>query len=156
MAYGISFDDGHLLAPYKIIYLLLGGLAILVGVCVVIWLPDSPVHARTLSKEERIAALERVRNDQGGIANKTLKKEQAIEALLDVRTWLIALTTLLSMCLSVCVVTSLTFPPASIPNGALSNCKLSYARYRSSFSFLLSQQHHHQELWLHVRWLSSF
>lgn len=41
-----------------------------------IWLPDSPVHARFLTKEERIAALERVRNDQGGTANRHFKKEQ--------------------------------------------------------------------------------
>jgi ACS family allantoate permease-like MFS transporter len=31
VAYGISFYDGHAIAPYKIIYLLLGGLAIVVG-----------------------------------------------------------------------------------------------------------------------------
>ncbi|KAI0751331.1 MFS general substrate transporter [Daedaleopsis nitida] len=105
IAYGVSFDDGRLLAPYKIIYLLLGGLAIVVGVCVVLWLPDSPVHARLLTKEERIAALERVRDDQSGTENKKLKKEQVIEALTDIRTWLIALTTMLT----------------SIPNGALSN-----------------------------------
>ncbi|KAI1792940.1 MFS general substrate transporter [Ganoderma leucocontextum] len=105
VAYGISFDDGRLLAPYKIIYIVLGGLAILVGVCVVIWLPDSPVHARVLTKEERVAALERVRDDQGGTENKTLKKDQVVEALTDIRTWLIALTTLLT----------------SIPNGGLSN-----------------------------------
>ncbi|KAI0773854.1 MFS general substrate transporter [Fomes fomentarius] len=105
VAYGISFDDGHLLAPYKIIYLLLGGLAILVGACVTMWLPDSPVHARFLTKEERIAALERVRDDQGGTENKRLKKQQISEAFLDIRTWLIVLTTMLT----------------SIPNGALSN-----------------------------------
>lgn len=96
VAYGISFDSGRLLAPYKIIYLLLGGLAIIVGICVVLWLPDSPVHARLLTKEERIACLERVRDDQGGTENKRLKKDQVVEALLDVRTWLIALTTVLS------------------------------------------------------------
>jgi len=105
VAYGISFENGKRLAPYRIIFILLGGLAILVGICVLIWLPDSPVHARMLTKEERIAALERVRNDQGGTENKRLKKEQIIEALLDIRTWLIVLTTMLT----------------SIPNGALSN-----------------------------------
>ncbi|KAI0676836.1 MFS general substrate transporter [Trametes maxima] len=105
VAYGVSFYDGHALASYKIIYILLGGLAILVGVCVVVWLPDSPVHARLLTKEERIAVLERVRDDQGGMENKHLKKDQVIEALTDVRTWLIALTTIMT----------------SIPNGALSN-----------------------------------
>ncbi|KJA29985.1 hypothetical protein HYPSUDRAFT_125950 [Hypholoma sublateritium FD-334 SS-4] len=105
VAYGISFDDGRPLAPYKIIYILLGGLAILVGICVVIWLPDSPVHASFLTKEERIAALERVRDDSGGTENKHLKKYQVIEAVSDVRTWLIVLTTMLS----------------DIPNGGLSN-----------------------------------
>lgn len=63
-----------------------------------IWLPDSPVHARVLTKEERVAALERVRDDQGGTENKKIKKDQVIEALTDIRTWLIALTTLMSEC----------------------------------------------------------
>ena len=84
------------MAPYKIIYLLLGGLAILVGISVLLWLPDSPVRAKFLSKEERIAALERVRDDAGGTENKHLKKYQVIEAFTDIRTWLIVLTTLLS------------------------------------------------------------
>ncbi|KZT24438.1 MFS general substrate transporter [Neolentinus lepideus HHB14362 ss-1] len=105
VAYGVSFSDGHVLPPYKIIYILLGGMAIVVGICILIWMPDSPVHAQLLTKEERIAALERVRDDQGGTENHNLKKDQAIEALLDVRTWLIVLTTMLT----------------SIPNGALSN-----------------------------------
>lgn len=96
VAYGISFYDGHQLAPYKIIYFLLGGLAIIVGLCVILWLPDSPVHARLLTKEERIAALERVRDDQGGTENKKWKKDQIIEAFTDIRTWLIVLTTMLS------------------------------------------------------------
>lgn len=96
VAYGISFYDGHAIATYKIVYLLLGGLAILVGFCVVMWLPDSPVHAHVLTKEERIAALERVRDDQGGMGNKHWKKDQILEALRDIRTWLIVLTTMMS------------------------------------------------------------
>ncbi|KAH9947275.1 MFS general substrate transporter [Amylocystis lapponica] len=105
VAYGVSYYDGARLAPWKIIYLLLGGLAILVGIAVIIWLPDSPVHAWQLTTEERIAALERVRDDQGGTENKKWKKDQIVEALTDVRTWLIVLSTMLT----------------SIPNGALSN-----------------------------------
>lgn len=96
VAYGISFYSGNRIAPYKIVYLLLGGLAIIVGLIVIFFLPDSPVHARMLTKEERIAALERVRDDQGGTENKRLKKDQIIEAFMDIRTWLIVLTTLLS------------------------------------------------------------
>lgn len=79
-----------------------------------------------LTKEERIAALERVRDDQGGTENKRFKKEQVFEALYDVRTWLIILTTMLSesadldLELHLQILSSQT---ASIPNGALSNCK---------------------------------
>ncbi|KAH7922466.1 MFS general substrate transporter [Leucogyrophana mollusca] len=105
VAYGVSFYEGNALPPYKIVYVLLGGLAIVVGLVVLIWLPDSPVHASMLTKEERVAALERVRNDQGGTANKKFKKEQIYEALTDIRTWLMVLSTMLT----------------SIPNGALSN-----------------------------------
>jgi MFS family permease len=105
IAYGVSFSDNPHLPPYKIIYILLGGLAIVIGILVLLWLPDSPVHAHFLTEEERIAAVERVRNDQGGVANKTIKKYQVIEALTDVRSWLIVLSTFLT----------------SIPNGALSN-----------------------------------
>lgn len=96
IAYGISFSNGSVIPPWKIVYILLGGLAVLVGISVLIWLPDSPVHARLLTREERIAALERVRNDQGGTANHRWKKDQIIEAVTDVRTWLIMLTTIMT------------------------------------------------------------
>lgn len=59
-------------------------------------MPDSPLHATFLSKEERIIAIERIRNDQGGTENKTIKRYQLREAVLDIRTWLIVLLTLIS------------------------------------------------------------
>ena len=57
---GISYYDGHAIANWKIIYLLLGGLAILVGVCVLIWMPDSPVNAGRLTLEGGTRSLIRV------------------------------------------------------------------------------------------------
>ncbi len=104
---------------------MLGGLAICVGICVLIWMPDSPMNARMLTHEEKIAAIERVRDDQGGIENRTLKKEQVIETLLDVRAWLIVLTHFLSMYCEHdrCCSWYWWFDLASIPNGGLSNCK---------------------------------
>ncbi|CAA7259690.1 unnamed protein product [Cyclocybe aegerita] len=121
VAYGISFDSGRLLPPYKIMFILLGGLAIVVGICVLIWLPDSPVCANFFSKEERIAALERVRDDAGGTENKHLKKYQVVEAITDIRTWLIVLTTLLSEWKCNLNRINADLETASIPNGGLSN-----------------------------------
>lgn len=68
----------------------------MVGIAVLLWMPDSPLHAHFLTREERIAAIERIRDDQGGTENKRLKKDQLIEAFTDIRTWLIVLSTLIS------------------------------------------------------------
>ena len=80
-----------------------------------------------LTKDERIAALERVRDDQGGTENKKWKKDQIVDAFTDLRTWLIVLMTLTSKtfankCLEFLIQPS--YLTASIPNGALTNCKL--------------------------------
>ncbi|KAL5504213.1 hypothetical protein ACEPAH_8287 [Sanghuangporus vaninii] len=105
VAYGISFDSDKSFASYRILFLMLGALAIVVGIAVLIWMPDSPVLANMLTREERIAALERVRDDQCGTENKTIKKAQIMEALTDIRTWLVVLSTLVT----------------NIPNGGLAN-----------------------------------
>jgi len=124
VAYGVSFSDNPHIAPYKIIYILLGGLAIFVGLAVVTWMPDSPMTARFLTEEERIACLERVRNDQGGVANKSIKKEQIIEAFTDIRTWLIVLSLMLT----------------NIPNGlsSFSNLVIEGFGYTSRQTLILS------------------
>lgn len=68
-------------------------------------LPDSPVTAKFLSKEERKLAVERLRTDQTGIENKTLKPYQVLEAFKDYKTYFFfALATV-----------------ANIPNGGISN-----------------------------------
>ena len=82
-------------------YLLCGALAISVGVAVILWMPDSPLHAQCLNHEERVAAVERIRDDQGGTANKRLKKEQVVEALTDIRNWLIVLSTVVCKSVSI-------------------------------------------------------
>jgi len=66
----ILLYDNHRIASWKIINILLGGLAIVVGIVVLIWLPDSPLHAQFLTYEERTAVLERVRDDQVGVKIK--------------------------------------------------------------------------------------
>lgn len=103
-------------------YYLLGGLAILVGLVVLLWFPDSPITWRILTEEQRIVCLERVRDDQGGIAKKKFKKDQVIEASLDVRMWLIVLAMLVrSTTLPSNRITKL-INAADTPSGELTNC----------------------------------
>ncbi|KDQ64844.1 hypothetical protein JAAARDRAFT_167528 [Jaapia argillacea MUCL 33604] len=105
IAYGVSYITNASITSYKILFLVFGAMAVAVGIVVFLWLPDSPVNAWMLTHEERIAAIERVRDDQGGTENHKIKKEHVVEALSDVRTWLIVAMTLMT----------------SIPNGGLAN-----------------------------------
>lgn len=120
---GISFDTNASILPYKIMYLLTGGLAFVVGILVIIWMPDSPLHAVFLSQKERVIAVERIRDDQGGTENKTIKKYQVIEALTDIRAWLIVLLTVMSKFRSRTSRPHSDCALAAIPNGSLSSCK---------------------------------
>jgi ACS family allantoate permease-like MFS transporter len=97
VAYGATFYQGSI-APWKLLYLILGVLAIVNGILVILFLPDSPGTARFLSPEERIAALERVRLDQAGTHNKKIKRYQIIETFKDIRTWIMFL---IIMCIGI-------------------------------------------------------
>ncbi|KAF2108429.1 MFS general substrate transporter [Lophiotrema nucula] len=97
VAYGVTYYTGSI-APWKLLYLVLGALAIFCGILVVLFLPDSPSTAPFLSKEERIAALERVRMDQAGTHNKQIKRYQIVETFKDIRTWLMFL---IIMCIGI-------------------------------------------------------
>lgn len=87
VAYGVTFFQGAV-EPWKLLYLILGALAVLNGVLLLLFLPDSPITARFLSEEERVAALERVRLDQAGTHNKHIKRYQIAETFRDTRTWI--------------------------------------------------------------------
>jgi len=90
IAYGITHYYGPI-AQWKLLYIILGVMAVAVGIWVVLLLPDSPVTARFLTAEEKVAALERVRLDQSGTHNKHLKKNQVKEAFTDIRSWIMVL-----------------------------------------------------------------
>ncbi|KAI5479095.1 MFS transporter, allantoate permease [Pseudohyphozyma bogoriensis] len=107
MAYGVTFYKGTAVAHWRIMYFLLGGMALIVAISVLIWLPDSPATATFLTEREKLVAIERVRSNQTGTVNKKFKKHQALEAYKDPKTWLLILLTFLS----------------SVPNGGLSSIK---------------------------------
>lgn len=53
-----------------------------------IFLPDSPVTAKGLSKRERRMAVERLRENQTGVENKNLKPYQILEAFMDYKLYM--------------------------------------------------------------------
>jgi MFS family permease len=86
LAYGL----GHIkssIASWKWMFLVTGAMTTLWSIALWFLLPNSQLDAWLLKGDEKRIALELIRNNSTGTHNKTFKKEQFIEALLDVKTW---------------------------------------------------------------------
>lgn len=74
----------HLLSPAPIS----GSLCAAWGIIMFIFLPDSPVTAKGLTKREKRIAVDRIRENQTGVENKHLKPYQILEAAKDYKLYL--------------------------------------------------------------------
>lgn len=63
MAYGVSHAHTRF-ATWRIFYIAIGALTMVVGLLVALLLPDSPVKARRFTDAEKVAALMRVKSNQ--------------------------------------------------------------------------------------------
>ncbi|PYH93562.1 MFS allantoate transporter [Aspergillus ellipticus CBS 707.79] len=104
LGYGIGQIRGAL-PSWKYEFLIIGALCAAWGIVIMIFLSDSPVTARILSSREKKLAVERLRDNQTGVENKTLKPSQVLEAFLDWKVWVFLLLGL----------------SGNIPNGGISN-----------------------------------
>jgi MFS family permease len=84
--YGIGHIHGRL-APWQYQFMIIGSISSGWGILLWFILPDSPLTASFLSKEMKVVAVERMRLEQIGIENKTIKKEQIHEAFTDPKTY---------------------------------------------------------------------
>ena len=65
-----------------------GGLTLLFGAAVWLWMPENPLGARFLTLEEKAQAILRIESNHSGIEQKHFKKHQFVEAMKDPKTWL--------------------------------------------------------------------
>ena len=81
--------DGHLgLRGWQWLFLIEGMPAVLLGIIFFLFLPDSPVHAKWLTEDERQWIFRHVHHDPSGSAHHT---ESIGHALLDTRVWQIGI-----------------------------------------------------------------
>ncbi|GAA5909704.1 hypothetical protein JCM6882_008469 [Rhodosporidiobolus microsporus] len=92
LAFGVTKYEGPV-SHWRVIYLILGAMALVVAIAVLVFLPDSPATARFLTERERLIALERVRANQSGTVSHRFKKDQAVEAVTDPKVWGLVLIT---------------------------------------------------------------
>lgn len=89
-----SFGIGHIqssLASWRLIFLIWGAITTAWGVVLALLLPGSPFTTKWLTDAERVVALNRVKGNRTGVENKEFKMRQFVEAMTDVKTWLLFL-----------------------------------------------------------------
>ncbi|KAJ4361986.1 hypothetical protein N0V83_010927 [Neocucurbitaria cava] len=96
----LAFGLGHIsdsLAPWKWMYIVLGILTFIWGIPLLFFLPDSIAGAKFLTEKERKYAADRVViAGTGRTANAGWKLDQAVECLMDPKTWIIFSMSLLT------------------------------------------------------------
>ncbi|KAK9784212.1 putative Major facilitator superfamily (MFS) profile domain-containing protein [Seiridium cardinale] len=91
VSYGIGNASKLSIASWRLLFLVLGAISMIFGVMMFFFCPDRPEAGRFLSEREALIAIERKRSDNTGIENKKLKFYQVREALVDWKSWAIAL-----------------------------------------------------------------
>ncbi|RDL33049.1 Uncharacterized protein BP5553_08488 [Venustampulla echinocandica] len=90
----LSWAIGHVPASaplhiWQYLFLLTGSISMLWSIFAFIYLPDDPMNAKFLNKEQKYHAVRRLAANKTGIVNKKFKIEQAREAFLDPKTWIL-------------------------------------------------------------------
>lgn len=93
VSYGIGQTDTAL-SPWRLLFLVLGAFSLLWAAVLYVFLPDSPVQCWYFSDREKFVCLERVKDNNTGMEDKTFKWYQVRECLTDPKTWLLAIFSL--------------------------------------------------------------
>lgn len=124
-SYGFQHYTSKAFTSWQVMFLVFGMLTMGVGILVIWVVPDNPMKSKFLTNDEKVWAIERLRENKTGIENKHFKAYQAWECFKDPQTWLISLITISS----------------NVPNGAVSSYQATIIQsfgYTSKETALLS------------------
>jgi hypothetical protein len=94
LSYGIGQINGF--PVWKAVFLVCGGMTVLWGVVLILFLPDSILSARFFSLEEKALLIGRARLAKTGVLNKSIKWNQIREVFVDAQVWILILFVLLN------------------------------------------------------------
>ncbi|KAI8224071.1 putative transporter [Colletotrichum sp. SAR 10_86] len=77
IGYGLSAVEESSIAPWKILFLVLGLITVLTGAFNLWYLPDNQANAKFLDDRQRLIAIERIRDNFQGIGNRTFRADDA-------------------------------------------------------------------------------
>jgi MFS family permease len=96
ISYGFQHvTPGASLAGWRIMFIVLGCVTVAVGLGTILLIPDTPMKARWLSDNEKVAVLKHVSVNMTGIQDRKFRPRQILEALLDPQLYLMVLAVIL-------------------------------------------------------------
>ncbi|KAH0601497.1 hypothetical protein MHUMG1_00373 [Metarhizium humberi] len=96
----VSFGFQHMtpgaaLAGWRTMFVVLGCLTVVFGICTLLFIPDTPMQAKWLSDTEKVALLKHISVNQTGIQSRKFRVKEIFEALLDPQIYLLILSVVL-------------------------------------------------------------
>ncbi|RDW61824.1 uncharacterized protein DSM5745_10496 [Aspergillus mulundensis] len=90
----LSWAVGHIpssapLAIWQYLFLITGSVSTLWSIVAFVFLPDSPMNAFFLTEREKYHSVQRLSENKTGISNRQWKWDQALEAIIDPKTWIL-------------------------------------------------------------------
>jgi MFS family permease len=96
VSYGFQHvTAGTSFAGWRTMFVTLGCITVVIGLCTFFFLPDTPMKARWLSDTEKVALLNHVSVNCTGIRDSKFKIEEIIEAFVDPQIYLLFLAVVL-------------------------------------------------------------
>jgi len=94
-SYGFQGVQRPSFTGWRVMFVALGCITIVIGLITLLLLPDTPMTAHFLSEPEKVTLLKHVAVNQTGIQNKKFKPRQILEVVMDPQLWLLSLLTIL-------------------------------------------------------------
>lgn len=88
----IGYAVGHIhsgLPRWMYVFLIFGSASVIMGIAILLFLPDLPTTASFLTPAQRTIAVERVAGNRQGVKNSQFKRYQAWQAVRDPKTWIL-------------------------------------------------------------------
>lgn len=95
VSYGFQHVEHASLAGWRIMFVVLGVVTVLIGASTLFTIPNSPMTAKFLNEVEKTALLQHISVNKTGVQNTHFKVSHIIEALMDIQVWLLILITML-------------------------------------------------------------
>jgi hypothetical protein len=95
VSFGFQYIGPSGLAGWRIMFIVLGAVTLIIGALTAWILPDSPMSAKFLTEAEKLALLHHISENRTGVQNKHFKASQIVELLLDPQIWLMTSITVL-------------------------------------------------------------